>query len=584
MSRTSVLLALSALACVSLAPEIAHACGGTFCDNLPDPMPVDQTGEDVLFVLDGDQVEAHVRIQYSGEAERFAWMIPLQAVPEISIGSDLLFTAMSQATAPRWITAHQYECDDDDPSWGDDGGGFAPMLDAGSTGEPEVVLEQTIGAYDVVVLEGGTAQEVINFLDANDYAQDPDAEPILQDYLDEGFLFAAVRLTAGAEVEEIHPLKFRFAGDEPCVPLRLTAIAADEDMGVRTYFLGQERWAPQSYAHVVLNPVAYDWNTNAPGSYLEVLSLAVDEAGGRAFATEYAGPSDVLNAGAVYSAQWDETAFVGVDPIAAIDLIADQGLNQHPLIRSLLAIYIPVPDGLDPADFWNNLDLYADMIDMDAWDDQAFAADVAERIIEPGVHAADLIEAWPYLTRLNTTISPAEMIADPTFMAAPDLPTTHSNLHSTAAQVLCGGDTVYTIDLEADGESASVEVCRPETEAYPELADMPRALRVEQIPMVGPPQVSADNTDAILAAVEAQQATATCMSAGGETGGEGDGGSSSDDGDGMADGGTGTPEYDLPYDTTCGCSSEGRNQAPLGAALGLLVLTAIAPWRRRRRR
>jgi hypothetical protein len=36
------------------APASAHACGGTFCDgSLPTPMPVDQTGEDILFVRDG---------------------------------------------------------------------------------------------------------------------------------------------------------------------------------------------------------------------------------------------------------------------------------------------------------------------------------------------------------------------------------------------------------------------------------------------------------------------------------------------------------------------------------------------------
>ena len=40
-------------------------------------MPVDQTGEDILFVVDGAQIEVHIRIQYTGEAERFAWVVPL---------------------------------------------------------------------------------------------------------------------------------------------------------------------------------------------------------------------------------------------------------------------------------------------------------------------------------------------------------------------------------------------------------------------------------------------------------------------------------------------------------------------------
>src|SRR5690606_14273689 len=103
----------------------------------------------------------------------------------------------------------------------------------------------------------------------NNYAQDPASEPILQEYLDEGFLFAAVKLAAEASVDEIHPLAFRFPGDEPCVPIRLTRIAAKEDMGIRAYFLGQDRWAPITYEHLVLNPLAYNWGSDGDVAYNE---------------------------------------------------------------------------------------------------------------------------------------------------------------------------------------------------------------------------------------------------------------------------------------------------------------------------
>ncbi|MCA9693506.1 MAG: hypothetical protein KC636_28180, partial [Myxococcales bacterium] len=51
-------LALRAVACalpvvaIALTPQIADACGGMFCDAGPSPMPVDQTGENILFVVD----------------------------------------------------------------------------------------------------------------------------------------------------------------------------------------------------------------------------------------------------------------------------------------------------------------------------------------------------------------------------------------------------------------------------------------------------------------------------------------------------------------------------------------------------
>lgn len=579
---TASVLLLAPIAALALlgSPRDARACGGTFCDNLPQPMPVDQTGEDILFVMDGDTVEVHVRIQYTGEAERFAWVLPLQGVPEVAVGSDPLFTAMSGAVAPSWVTTSEYDCEEDDPG-GDDDGGFSPKLDLGDDEEPEVVFEAVVGAFEVVVLQGGTAAEVLDFLEQNNYAQDPQSEPILQEYLDEGFLFAAVKLAAGADVQEIHPLAFRFPGDEPCVPIRLTRIAAEQDMGIRAYFLGQDRWAPSTYAHVVLNPLAYDWQNNSDLKYLELLSLAVDEAGGRAFVTEYAGPSDVVPDTNVFRDSWDETAFIGADPITAIDLIAQQGLNTHPLIRALLLEFIPPPDGVDPQQFWNNLEQYADQIDMAAWDDAAFAAALLERIIDPGFHALELLETWPKLTRLHTTISPNEMIADPMFVANSELPDVDNSRITTVEQVLCGGDQVFHVDVEG----TDTPVCVPEGFGYPTTfpiwSSMPQALRIEQVPEMGPPQVEVDNSESIMTAHANYQASVECLADASE---DTNGDPGDDGGDEAADESTGTggePTYELPYNVTCGCSTE-RGGTPIGVALGLVVLALLGPWRRRR--
>jgi MYXO-CTERM domain-containing protein len=572
LRRTLLLAPVAGILTLAL-PEPARACGGTFCDG-GTQMPVDQTGEDILFIRDGNQVEVHVRIQYEGEASRFAWLVPVQAVPEVSVGSEPLFAALSQATVPSWQTSREYECSDEDPSseWSAGSLGSIAELDAGSE-PPEVVYEAVVGSFEIVVLQGGSAAEVIDFLQANEYAQDPESEPILQEYLDEGFLFAAVKLVAGVGVEAIHPLTFRMTASEPCVPIRLTRIAAKQDMGIRAYFLGQERWAPTNYAHVVLNPLAYDWTSGDPSRYLELLSLAVDEAGGRAFATDYAGSSDVVATDAVYDLAWDETAFVGVEPIAAINLIDEQGLNRHPLIQPLLLQFIPPPDGIDATDFWNNIEQYADQIDLSAWDGPAFAAALAEQIIEPGLHAVDLIDAWPKLTRLNTTMSPIEMTLDPMFHGNPDLPDVAAQV-TTASTVLCGGDEEYRVDV--DGQPTVV--CRPDGEGWPVIEGMPNALRIEHIPMAGPSQVTVDLTSGSLALLAAQQATVSCLSSMGDGDGDGDGGDELAD-DGSSTTTQGDPTYELPYDTTCGCAAT-PDQAPLAIGLGLLVLGLIAPRRR----
>src|SRR5688572_12805782 len=84
----------------------AYACGGTFCDGptpaTPVPMLVDQTGENIIFVTDGRTVEAHIQVQYQGEASRFAWIIPMPTLPEFRVGSEMLFTEVLRATVPTY--------------------------------------------------------------------------------------------------------------------------------------------------------------------------------------------------------------------------------------------------------------------------------------------------------------------------------------------------------------------------------------------------------------------------------------------------------------------------------------------------
>jgi hypothetical protein len=98
---------------VLAAARPAEACGGTFCDNAttnPNPMgqpttaamPIDQRGENILFVMDGASVEAHIQIQYKGDAPHFAWVIPVRGIPAFEIGSQALFDRLLGATVPTY--------------------------------------------------------------------------------------------------------------------------------------------------------------------------------------------------------------------------------------------------------------------------------------------------------------------------------------------------------------------------------------------------------------------------------------------------------------------------------------------------
>src|SRR5688572_29115556 len=141
----------------------AAACGGTFCDTGPTLMSVDQTGENILFVIDGQSVEAHVQIQYQGAAARFAWVVPMPQIPAVTVGSQQLFQNLLQATVPQYGFSRQFD------SCGIGGSGGATAVGSGgaagagggtsaSDAGVSVVYQKTVGAFDVTVLEGGTAQ------------------------------------------------------------------------------------------------------------------------------------------------------------------------------------------------------------------------------------------------------------------------------------------------------------------------------------------------------------------------------------------------------------------------------------------
>ena len=537
-----------------LLPAPAAACGGTFCDQTPPepgeppppPMPVDQTGETVIFAVDGDMIEAHIRIEFDPEsgAERFAWLIPLPTAPEFGVSSQTFFERMELATVPVFSWTSQTasctppsggggsfggdgnwdgggggagggRCSDAAGSdggfstgWGGDetgstsaestGGSGGGEDDGGQSGKPEIVDRGLVGAFEYVVLDGGTVEGVMTWLAENEYDPDPNAEPILAEYLEEGHVFVALKLRASAGTSAIHPIRLRFQGDEFCVPLRLTQIAAVEDMAVRVMVLGASRAAPANWEHVVPNPVAFDW-LNVAANYREVLVMAIDAAeGGHGWATEYAGTSNIVWNNGITDERWDETAFAEVTPTTFVPLLREQGLLEicdqsecsggHPLGPSILTEFLPVPENVDPEAFYDCVECFEGLIDPDLFDPAAIQAAVAERIFEPGRHAVDLLSEHPYLTRMVTYISPWEMNEDPTFHTNPDLQIVR--LPTTARRYTdCSGSSSFHVD-----HLATFDFFMPSgPNTWVSNPDMPWALRTERIPATGAAQVLIDN-------------------------------------------------------------------------------------------
>ena len=568
-------------------PQDASACGGTFCDGGPQAMPVDQTGENILFVMGENYTEAHIQIQYdpTTEANGFAWVVPLTQIPEFSVGSEILFQNMLAGTVP----SYGFQTNSDDcsapndnpapPSAGGDGGADA-SFDAGGGMGPEVVLRDTVGAFEIVVLSGGTAEEVMTWLGDNGYQQDPKAEPILGEYLAEGFMFAAFKLSTAADVSEIHPVVLRFENsDEACIPLRLTRIAASDDMDIRAFFLSDNRVVPRNYRHVLVNPLKLDW-PNQASNYKEVITMAVDAGGadGHAFVTEFAGDSTAVGEFGIFQQQWNAPAFTGLDAEQAIGELQNQGFVScfgagycefgHPLIRGLMDEYLPAPDGVDPIAFYDCPACYIDQFDAAAWNPMAFANDLQERIIDPGQHAIDLLDSFPYMTRMYTTISGGEMTLDPLFHQNASLPDV-TNSRLATRRILCNGDAVWTLP---DGR----EVYLPAGDPWPEFpGQMPWEEEIAEVADAGAPMFLAQRTDEINALLLEYNTSHGWPGIGsaddGGDGGSGDDGSTGGDSAGIGDGAGDNPRSS----EGCGCRAGDTRWPTWSALLGLVVLGRV---------
>jgi len=562
-------------------------------------MPVDQSGENILFVLDGKTVEAHVQIQYQGSAERFAWIVPMQDVPEVTIGSQPLFTRLLGATVPTYALQTQVDqCGaggsgtGGSTSFGGSGGGSGAGGSGGSGGT-QVVYEKVVGAFQVVVLKGGTAVEVVDWLKNNNYQNIPTAPSILQDYVSKNYVFVAIKLTGGAGLDEIHPLVFEYPGNEPCVPLKLTRVAATEDMAVRAFFLAQDRAVPVNYKHVTLNPARLNW-LSLGSNYKQAVTFGVDSAvaNGHAFVTEYAGTSSTVPQFGIWSSAWNAAAFQSIAPENVVTTLTQQllmwcGSNQcvyqHPLIAGILADYLPIPAGMTDYQFYGCLSCNLAKIDQTKWNAAEFAATLKQRIVDPGAHAKALLDTWPYLTRLYTTISPAEMTEDPIFRAAPGEPPVDPSQIATQ-RIACNGQRALIFPDQR-------EMALDGTGLPPWDSLMPWAEKIEEYPPVGSKITLVDNTKKInarLAEWNGSQGWPPTSASGGGGGTSGSGGASaggggfSGGGFGGGNGGSANGEGEVNASGGGGCVFAARASGCGGFSVAGLGLLALALRRRRK--
>lgn len=475
--RRLTYLGLATVCAASMHVRAAYACGGFFCSS----SPIDQAGETIVYGLEDDgTLTMAVQIRYSGDDDDFAWIVPVPAPPEISLGTDVLFDALRGATEPVFVTRERVDgycrphprCEYADGSAAGGGGGCGPsgggggwtggyvdasspptldpVADAGahdSGGGVTVFSQGSIGPYDTVVLGAATADEVVTWLREHDYDV-PDASlPLLQAYEGSRQIFVALRLASNPETRQIRPIVLRMATDEACLPIRLTAVATVPDLPITAFFLGDARVVPFNYSSVDVDVGRLGFWRGELTWEAEV-TRAVDAMGGQAFVTDYAGPTPAVSIELPAVTDLAEEA----DPARFLRAVSARGYPGDALLRELYERYLVPPEGSEARAYYNCLarDPTSECGAPARFDPSGLSAAIEAQITTPRREAHALVYRHGRLTRLFTTMSAAEMTIDPIFVVdegSPDV----SNVHR-ATQVTECSDTYYEEDAPSHWE------------------------------------------------------------------------------------------------------------------------------------
>ena len=347
MNRVRWLLAtMIGLLGLVLVPEAA-ACGGLFCQSTP----VDQQAERIIFTVNkNDTITAYVQINYTGSAHDFSWVVPVPSVPKVDVAEIASFDELSNLTAPVFIPPLMPSCAAIPvPSMA--------LPDTAGSGGVQVLASGTAGPYAYDVVTSSEPNELIIWLRKNKYRITEEMEPLVKVYTDEGLIFLAMKLQPDEGTQDIQPVVMTYKGNHPMIPLRLTAVAANPNMNVVTWILGDKQAVPTNYAHPTIdnNNLRYSFGNGTGTNYLQVVDQTVDLYHGRAFITEYAGPSESIAA-------------------TANDKLVKQLLADYPYITRVFGRISPEEMTVDPTFKLMDAPDVSNVHDLSKMDDKTFWA------------------------------------------------------------------------------------------------------------------------------------------------------------------------------------------------------------------
>ncbi len=299
MSRVaSALLALFVLTAIPFAaPHVASACGGCFAAVGPMGSPNIVTAHRMAVSLSATETTLWDQIQYAGQPEDFVWVLPVTAGVEVELADNAFFEALAQGTqinmtaplppSPCFCSSGGFGCGSaDSATRGTSGPSFR-----GDAGAVAVFHEGSIGPYETATVMSDDAMALVDWLQERGYGVPDSILPTIAHYSELGLAFAVLRLSAGAGVQQMQPVRITVPGLAPTFPLRMVSAGATDELSLELYVFAEGRTQTMNMPTVEVDraQITFDWATST-FDYDARFDATIREAGGRAWVAEYAGP------------------------------------------------------------------------------------------------------------------------------------------------------------------------------------------------------------------------------------------------------------------------------------------------------
>ncbi len=327
MTRSSWCLLLGGLMAASslLAAGDAKACGGCFAPAEP---PTVVSGHRMVMSVSPTQSVLWDQIQYAGNPAEFAWVLPVKPGARVEASNAAFFEILEAETATR-IIPPPLNC-------GNSGSGSGCAASLQSAGEDsagngyeednplvDVVHQGTVGPYETVTLSTEVPGALNAWLEDHGYNVDDAAQPIIDQYVADGFDFIALRLQPGKGVSQMTPVRVVMEGGSMTLPLRMVGIGTGETTPIVLYVIGEGRYTSQNFDEAKIATGLLSWNFRTQESnYTLVRAKALAEHDGRAFLTTFA------QSGMFGNSYYDQNTG---ESVSLPQLYADQALKNGEL-------------------------------------------------------------------------------------------------------------------------------------------------------------------------------------------------------------------------------------------------------------